>query len=199
MTWTRTILDIKDGNGTIQPVIAYTDGTNYSFAHPLLDNTGAIISPAVYTGSVILTANPTISSNAYTAGMSVGGLITLSGATRINGGSGMIQTVQISVKTDLSQPFDVAFFDTEPTSTITDNTLFNPNNLTDLPYCCSVAHCTDIVSFDTPQIFQATNLGLNYQLSASNTNLYAVMIMRGVGQTFASTTAVQLSVRAFQD
>lgn len=46
MTWTQTTLAILDGAGTSRPVIAYTDGTNYSFAHPLLDNTGAIIAPA---------------------------------------------------------------------------------------------------------------------------------------------------------
>ncbi|WP_020472367.1 hypothetical protein [Zavarzinella formosa] len=46
MTWTQTTLTIKDAAGTNQPVIAYTDGTNFSFAHPILDNTGAIIAPA---------------------------------------------------------------------------------------------------------------------------------------------------------
>ncbi len=46
MTWTQTTVTIKDASGTNQPVIAYTDGTNFSFAHPLLDNTGAIVSPA---------------------------------------------------------------------------------------------------------------------------------------------------------
>jgi hypothetical protein len=46
MTWTQTTVNIKDASGVSQPVIAYTDGTNFSFAHPLLDNTGAVISPA---------------------------------------------------------------------------------------------------------------------------------------------------------
>ena len=44
MTWTQTTLNIKDAAGSNQPVIAYTDGTNFSFAHPLLDGSGAIIS-----------------------------------------------------------------------------------------------------------------------------------------------------------
>ncbi|OWK42214.1 beta strand repeat-containing protein [Fimbriiglobus ruber] len=46
MTWTQTTINILDGAGNSKPIIAYTDGTNFSFAHPLLDNTGAIISPA---------------------------------------------------------------------------------------------------------------------------------------------------------
>ena len=46
MVWTATTLNLKDAAGTTQPVIAYTDGTNFSFAHPILDNTGAVIAPA---------------------------------------------------------------------------------------------------------------------------------------------------------
>ncbi len=46
MTWTPTTLSLLDGPGTPRPVIAYTDGTNYSFPHSLLDETGAIIAPA---------------------------------------------------------------------------------------------------------------------------------------------------------
>jgi len=59
MTWTSTTLTIKDAAGTTQPVIAYTDGTNFSFAHPLLDNTGAIIAPA--TSGNQATANTSLS------------------------------------------------------------------------------------------------------------------------------------------
>ncbi len=43
MTWTPTTLTMKDAAGTSQPIIAYTDATNFAFGHPLLDNTGAIV------------------------------------------------------------------------------------------------------------------------------------------------------------
>jgi hypothetical protein len=46
MTWTPTTLTILDGAGTSRTIVAYTDGTNFSFPHSLLDNTGAIIAPA---------------------------------------------------------------------------------------------------------------------------------------------------------
>jgi hypothetical protein len=46
MTWTQTTISIKDAAGANQPVIAFTDGTNLAFARPLLDNAGAIVSPA---------------------------------------------------------------------------------------------------------------------------------------------------------
>lgn len=60
MTWTQTTLTIKDAAGTNQPVIAYTDGTNFSFALPLLDNTGAVIAPA--TSTLQTTANTSLAS-----------------------------------------------------------------------------------------------------------------------------------------
>src|SRR5258708_5254537 len=71
MTWTQTVLNIKDAANTTQPVIAYTDGTNFSFAHPLLDNTGAIIAPATSgkqdTGNTALTAIQTSAGLSATA------------------------------------------------------------------------------------------------------------------------------------
>jgi hypothetical protein len=67
MPWTQTILNLKDALGTSQPVIAYTDGTNFSFAHPLLDNTGAIIAPA--TSTLQTTANTSLATIATAAGL----------------------------------------------------------------------------------------------------------------------------------
>jgi hypothetical protein len=45
MSWVETELDLKDANNNSQPIIAFTDGENFAFAHPLLDNTGTIIPP----------------------------------------------------------------------------------------------------------------------------------------------------------
>src|SRR4051794_19252792 len=118
MTWTPTILHILDGQNNDKQIVAYTDGTNFSFPHSLLDETGAIVSPSVKTGSVHLTNSPTVTAGpaAYASGQNVGSLITLSGATRVSGGSGIIQSAFVTVKTALTAPFDVVFFDTVPTS-----------------------------------------------------------------------------------
>jgi hypothetical protein len=45
MTWTQTALKLLDGDGTPRQVIAWTDGVNYAFAHPVLDSTGAAVGP----------------------------------------------------------------------------------------------------------------------------------------------------------
>jgi hypothetical protein len=198
MTWTPTTLAALDASGAPHTIIAYTDGTNFSFAHPLLDNTGAIISPAVATGSVHLTASPTITAGAYTSGMVVGGLISLTGAARVSGGSGLIQTASVTVKTALTAPYDVLFFDTNPlNTTFTDNAALALNAL-DLPSLCGVAHCTDLVPLGTPQLLQAPGLALPFKLSGAATTLYAAVVLRGA-QTFASTSAVGLTAVVLQD
>jgi hypothetical protein len=71
MTWTQTTLNIKDAANTTQPVIVYTDGTNFAFAHPILDSTGAVIAPATSgkqdTGNAALTAIQASAAAAATA------------------------------------------------------------------------------------------------------------------------------------
>ena len=149
-------------------------------------------------GTVHLTAAPTVTAGAYTAGQVVGGKISLATAARVNNGSGVIQNVLVTVSTALSAPFDVFFFDTNPTnSTFTDNAAL-ALNAADLPYLCGVAHCNDQVSGGTPQIFQAVNLAIPFKLGAAATTLYAVIVMRG-GETLASTSAIGLSVIILQD
>ena len=67
MTWTPTTLTLKDAAGNTQPVVAYTDGTSYALAHPLLDATGAIVAPATAgnqtTGNAALTTIATTTAN----------------------------------------------------------------------------------------------------------------------------------------
>ena len=46
MTFTPTPITIKDAASADKSIIAYTDGTSSAFAHPVLDATGAVISPA---------------------------------------------------------------------------------------------------------------------------------------------------------
>lgn len=141
----------------------------------------------------------TVTAGAYTTGQVCGtGAISVTGAARVNAGSGTIQNVLVTVKTALTAPFDVFFFDTNPTnSTFTDNASL-AINVADLPFLCGVAHCTDVISGGTPQILQMANTGIPFKLSASATTLYAVVVIRGA-ETFASTSALGLSVIIYPD
>lgn len=203
MTWTSTTVAYIDGLGGAQTAVAYTNGTQKNPAYSLLDSTGAIIgstNPLTTTspGSVHLTAAPAVTAGAYSTGFVVGGLVSLSSAARINAGSGIVQSVNVTAKTNLTAAYDVLFFDTNPSnSTFTDN-LALAINTADLPSLCGVAHCTDLISGGTPQILQATNLGLPFKLSAAATTLYAVIVIRGA-QSYASTSAVNMSVVILQD
>ncbi len=157
------------------------------------DVSSALPMPTSPPTAVHFTVSPTVTAGAYAANTVVGGLISITGAARLSGGSGTVQTVIVDVKTALTQPFDVLFFDTNPTnSTFTDNSTLAVN-VADFPYRCGVAHCTDLISLGTPQELQATSCGLVYDLN-TGTTLYAVIVMRGTGETLASTTAITLNV-----
>lgn len=238
MTFTSTPITVKDSAAADKSLIAYYDGTSSAFAHPILDNTGAIISPATAgnqatansslatiatnttgvataanqstsngkldtiiantgAGSVSLTITPTVTAGAYTTGMVAGGKLTLSGAVRSSGGSGMVQWVSVTKKTALTAPYDVYFFCTDPTnSTFTDNAAL-ALNVADLPYLVGVAHCTDLVDNGTPKTLQATGVALPFKLS-TGTSLFAVAVIRG-GETLASTSALVINVGILQD
>lgn len=197
MTYSLTPINILDAAGATKPVISYNDGTNNAVAHSLLDNAGALISPAVLTSQVVIAPTVTVTAGAYTPGFVVGGLLSLAGASRVNAGSGTIQNALVTVKTALNQPYDVFFFNTNPTnSTFTDNAAL-AINVADLPSLAGIVHCTDLVSGGTPQILQSINQ-VGFKLSASATTLYAVIVIRG-SQSFASTSAVSLIVDILQD
>ncbi len=60
MTFSSTPITVKDSAAADKSLIAYNDGTSSAFAHPLLDNTGAIINPA--TSGLQSTGNTSLAS-----------------------------------------------------------------------------------------------------------------------------------------
>ncbi|MBY0408380.1 MAG: hypothetical protein K2Q01_11880 [Rickettsiales bacterium] len=183
-------------NTKLDSVITNTTGlataTNQASTNTKLDtviaNTGA--------GPVSLTLTPTVTAGAYTTGMVAGGKLSLSGAVRVSGGAGMIQSVSVSKKTALTAPYDVYFFHTDPTnSTFTDNAAL-ALNVADLPFLIGVARCTDLVDNGTPKTLQAVNVALPFKLS-SGTTLFAVAVIRGA-ETYASTSALVVNVSIIQ-
>jgi hypothetical protein len=150
------------------------------------------------TGIVHKAPTVTVTAGAYTSGQVVGGLITITNAFRVSGGSGVIQSVNVTVKTSLTAPYDIFFFDSNPSNgTYTDNATFALNT-TDAGFICGIVHCNDLVSGGTPQILQATNIAIPCSNGSSNASLYAIIVIRG-GQTYASTSAVGLNVLIAQN
>lgn len=199
MPWIQDVLTIKDGAGIQRQIPVLTDGTNFLFGHILYDEAGGLISPAVKTGSVLKSVQPTVTAtSAYTSGNCVGGLLTIPNAVRVNSGSGLIQHADVWTKSAQTGGFDVVYFQTVPTSTLANKTAYNLNQLTDIPYVVGTAHCTDVISHGTPTQFQAPNLAIPFKISANDQNLYAQIVARGT-PTFGLATDVFLNTKIMQD
>lgn len=144
-----------------------------------------------------LTAAPTVSTDAYASGDNVGGKITLSGATRVAGGSGIIQAVTITSKSLQTAPFDVIFFSADPSaSTFTDNAAQDLADA-DLAKVVGVARCAEVVGLSVASIHQALGVALPFALAAGS-SLYAAIVVRGT-PTLGSTSDIGLAVHIVQD
>ncbi|MEL7669361.1 hypothetical protein [Methanobacterium sp.] len=80
----------------------------------------------VGTNTKILRMNPTIQTSLYTSGKVIGGLITLNGATRKNGGTGLISNLVARIASSTVYPaLEITLFSENPTSsTFGDNQVF---------------------------------------------------------------------------
>lgn len=71
----------------------------------------------VGTNTKILRMNPTIQTSLYTSGKVIGGLITLNGATRKNGGTGLISNLVARIASSTVYPaLEITLFSENPTS-----------------------------------------------------------------------------------
>lgn len=144
-------------------------------------------------------ATPTISTSAYAAGDLVGDKITLSGAARVTGATGIIQSIVIVDDADQGAEIDVVFFDTDPSNTtFTDNSAFDAAD-DDLENCIGVVTvaASDYASFNDNAVGTAANVGLAFEVSGSNA-IYAALVTRGT-PTYAATDDVTLRVTVLQD
>jgi len=143
--------------------------------------------------------SPTVTvtaSSAYTARNSVGGLLTITGASRRDSTPGIIQSVTVTFKATQTSPFEVWFFNANPTSsTITDKTAFNVHN-SDFAKLVGVVACNDVFQCGTGTIMQAIDVVMPYSLS-TGTDLYAALVCTST-PTFTSTTDVGIGIRVVQ-
>lgn len=148
-------------------------------------------------GGTNFTAALTVTAGAYTAGMVVGGKVTVTGAARSNGGSGLVQQALVAKKTELAAPFDLLVFHTDPAATFTDHASL-PDLTADLGKLAGVIHCTDAVECGTHRVLQALQQALQFRTAAGSTSLFVVPVVRG-SETYASTDAVTVSLGILRD
>ena len=215
MTFTSTPITVKDSAAADKSIIAYYDGTSSAFAHPLLDNNGAIISPATAgnqttangkldtiiantgAGGLSISLSPTVTVGTYTDGMVVGGLIPIASAARASGGSGLVHQVVVGKKTTQTAPYDIFVFHTNPSAAFVDHAPM-PDISADFDKLAGVIRCTDVVDCGVPQILQALQQSLVFDLPSGGNTLYAVPVSRG-SDTYATTDAVTISLGILQD
>ena len=215
MTFTSTPITVKDANSADKPLVAYSNGAASAFAHPLLDNAGAIISPATAdnqaagngkldviiantgAGSLSVTVTPTVTVGTYSDGMVVGGKLAITPAARLSGGSGFVQQVLVTKKTTQNAPFDLFIFHTNPSAAFTDHANL-PDISADFDKLVGVIRCTDVVDCGVPQILQALQQALQFDLPSGGNTLYVVPVIRG-SDTYATTDAVTISLGILQD
>lgn len=132
----------------------------------------------------------TTNTNSHSAGQQTGGVITLSSAARVSGGSGVITAVVLTDVDDVIGPFDVAFFRSSPTTGGDQTTLsFNDS---DMPNLVGLVQLTGAFDLGGNRVAQAHNISVPYDCAA--TSLFAVLVTRF---TYTPTTTTALNLQVF--
>jgi hypothetical protein len=208
-------ITVKDGAAADKSLIAYSDGTSSAFAQPLLDPTGAIISPATAgnqasanakldaiaantgVGGIQLFSALTLTANSlYTTGKILGGKLSFTAAARFNGGSGVIRQAVVAKKANLSAIVDLFVFNADPAGTYA-NGQDLPNLGTELGKLAGVIRCSEQVDAGACTLMLAQQQDLLFKIAAANTTLIVVPVLRG-SETYPATDTVLVGLGILQ-
>lgn len=148
------------------------------------------------TSQIVVT--PTISTSAYVAGYTVGGIQTLTNAL-LTAKTGILESLIITGTSNQSAPFDIFLFGVNPAAaTTTDHAAFTfSTDITNVIARVSVTAANYVSVGSTPYAIAAlSNLGMVVKGGAAT--LYAVAVTSGT-PTYGSTTALQFSWGFLQD
>ena len=157
--------------------------------------------PAIVVGaSTVVSATPTVSTTAYTAGDCIGGKLTFAGMARANGLTGLIQTAMIHCKSAQTFAADLIVFHTDPAaSTFTDNAALALNAADFDKVALRIPFVAgDWSNLGTPSIAEVSAQGKQYKAAAGATTLYGILVARGT-PTLASTSDLKVVVKAMLD
>jgi hypothetical protein len=144
---------------------------------------------------VRLSATPTISTTAYTAGDAVGGLLTFSGAARASGGSIRVETVQVVDASKQLADLDLLLFDRSITAP-TDNAVFAPST-TELGYCVGFVPLGGGF-YSSLNANAVASVPVGQSCLLSGTDLFGVLVARSA-PTYTTTSALVVTVTGSQD
>jgi hypothetical protein len=185
---------VTPDNSTVNNIVnnATTNSSTSSGGTTVAGNVGG------YT-SVVRAAPAVTASSAYSAGNSVGGLITFPGALRVTNGTGIIESFTLVDKSNSAAAMTLIIFNVNPTgATLTDKTAFVYGaNILNVLGQVSIA-TTDYVTTNSIAVATKTSLGLAVRGAAANTNLYGALVTTGT-PTFASTSDISMFLGTLQD
>lgn len=140
---------------------------------------------------------PTVTASAYTSGFSMGGLLTVTGATRGPFAGGLIQAATVSFKSNVVPALDLILFNASPTGSTTADFGAVAIVAADLAKVIGVIHLTDTTSLGSTGFVQGQNQALPFVLG-SGTTLYGLLVVRAT-PTLASTTDVTVTLQILQN
>lgn len=142
--------------------------------------------------TTVLDVTPTVEAAAYATGDVIGGKMTIPNAMRRDGGSGILQSVHLCSRSDLTVDADLIIFSEDPTGTT-----FTENGAVaiaaaDVGKVLGVIPITTRKDLGTPVVACATNLALPVKSAAASRSLFACLVMRGA---YTPGTTTDLTVR----
>lgn len=145
-----------------------------------------------------LAITPTTSAGAYAGGDIVGGLLTLENIALSDGGTVMLQEIQILVKSDVAPTWTIYLLDAPPTaSVVADNGVFGLN-VADLFSLKAILSFADLdgkaVDLGSIRAQWCDGLNKTMKCNEASRNLYALCV-DGTGVTLGSVADVQFSFR----
>lgn len=134
-----------------------------------------------------VTPSITVDTAVYAAGDTVGGIVTLTGAVRVSGGSSLLHSIHILDRSNQKPTGSILLFNANPAAaTATDNNAF-VYSTDDLKQVARIPVASgDYVSVNSKASAGLTNLGRMVK-AASGTSLYAVFVTDGAPDFVAGT------------
>lgn len=144
---------------------------------------------------------PTISTSAYASGDCIGGLMTITGAARVNGGSGVLNAFTVLDKTQAQRsPMDLMFFDESVTAAgdnaavaFTDADMDKCIAILSLPFYNNAFPGTPLNSHAS-----SYGIGLPFVCGAASTSIFCQAVARGT-PTYTSTSDLTFAFTVLQD
>lgn len=193
-------------NLTTSATITAPSGANVQRANELIGvGPGENFMGAVGGKSTMVTPNiPTSSSPAYSIGDCIGGVITLTGASRLTSKETILQSLHIKDSLNQKSAFTILIFDSNPTGdtgfTATDNAAFAYGSGNAFSRQIGIIQVlgSDYITIDSKASAPLSGLGRVYKPSA-DANLYMVIVAQGTPTYGANSTSLITKLGFLQD